>query len=66
MAQSINEQIGLLTAIESEAHFIEVGRKMLCTDIMPRSHDAALEKRECGFYGVGVNVAHDVDPSCCG
>jgi hypothetical protein len=34
---------------------------MLCTDFMPRSHDAALQEREGRFYGVSVNVAHDVD-----
>ena len=30
---------------------------MLCADFVPASHDAALEKRECGFDGVGVNVS---------
>jgi len=33
---------------------------MLRGNLMPCSHDAALEKRECGFDGVRVNVAIDV------
>ena len=61
MAQRINEQIRTLAAIESETHFFEVGREMLRADAMPRSHDAALKKRERGFDGVRVNVAHHVD-----
>ena len=34
---------------------------MLRANTMPRSHDAALQKREGVLYGVRVNVAHDVD-----
>src|SRR6185437_13773069 len=34
---------------------------MLDADSMPRSHDAALQQRECGFNGVGVNLTHDID-----
>jgi hypothetical protein len=60
MTQSINEQIGTLPAIESEFHLFEVGREMLCTNPVPRSHDAALEKRKGGFDCVGVNVSNDV------
>src|SRR5260370_1573932 len=30
---------------------------MLRRDFMPRSHNAALEQREGGFYGISVNVA---------
>jgi len=33
---------------------------MLRRNFVPRSHDAALEQRESGFDGIGVNVAHDV------
>ncbi len=47
--------------VESEAHFVKVGLQMLCANTMPRSHDAALQERECGFYGVRVDVAVDVD-----
>ncbi len=34
---------------------------MLCRNPMPRSHDAALEQRECRFNRVRVNVAANVD-----
>src|SRR5579872_4707927 len=34
---------------------------MLRADLMPRPHDAALEKREGRFDGVGMNVPIDVD-----
>jgi len=61
MTQSINEQIGLVAAIESERHFFAVGLKMLGADTMPTSDDAALEKRERGFNGVRVDVALGVD-----
>src|SRR5258708_23809421 len=60
MTQSINEQIGTLPAIESELHLFEVGRKMLGANPVPRSHDAALQKREGGFDSVSVNVSHNV------
>jgi hypothetical protein len=40
-----------------EAHFVKVSGEMLRTDFMPRSNDTALEQRECGFHGVGVDVA---------
>jgi len=33
---------------------------MLRVHLMPRAHDAALEKRERGFNGIGVNVAVSV------
>ena len=48
-------------AIEAERHFFKVGREMLCADMMPSSHDAALQKRERGFDRVRVGVALDVD-----
>jgi hypothetical protein len=35
---------------------------MFSTDSMPRSQNTALEKAECRFNGVGVNVALDVYP----
>jgi len=60
MTQGIDEQIRVLPAIETEAHLFEVGREMLGTESVPSPHDAALEKRERGFDGVRVNVAHDV------
>jgi len=60
MTQGINKQIGTLAAIESKFHFFKVGRKMLGANPVPRSHDAALEKRKGGFDGIGMNVSHDV------
>src|SRR5690348_14132424 len=62
MTQSVQEQIGILPAIEPEGHLIQVGGEMLCADLVPRSHDAALQERECGLYGIGVNVALNVNP----
>lgn len=61
MPQSIDEQIGLFATIETEAHFFEIGCKMLRADFVPRSHNAALQERECGLNCVCVNVSHDVD-----
>lgn len=60
MTQGVQKQIGTLPAIETEFHLFEIGREMFGANPMPRSHDAALEKGESGFNGVGVNVAHDV------
>ncbi len=60
MTQSVNKQIGTLPAIEAKFHLFQVGREMFGANSVPRSHDAAFEKRECGFNGIGVNVSHDV------
>src|ERR1700719_453633 len=57
MTQGVYKQIGILTPIESKRHFFAVGLKMLCTESMPRTNNAALQKRECGFDGVGIDVA---------
>src|SRR6266849_6696894 len=35
---------------------------MLCVHLMPRPNDAALEQAECGFDGIGMNVAMRVLP----
>jgi hypothetical protein len=51
MPQRIYEEIGILAAIETEFHLRKVSREMFCTDLMPRSYDAALEQREGGFDG---------------
>ena len=61
MTQRINEQIGAPTAIESECHFLKVGRKMLCRNLMPRTKDAALQERESGFDPIRGNFAFNVD-----
>jgi hypothetical protein len=60
MTQRIDKQIRALPAIKTEAHFFQIGWKMLGANPVPRTHDAALEKRESGFDGIRVNVAHDV------
>lgn len=60
MSQRVDEQIGILAAIESEAHFLKVRLKMLRADFVPSAHDAALEKRESGFNGVRVRIATNV------
>src|SRR5437660_5459913 len=60
MTQGIYETIGGLPSIQAQLHLFQVGRKMLGANPVPRSGDAALEKREGGFDGVGVNIAHDV------
>lgn len=58
MTQGIEKQIGTLPAIETEAHFFEVGRQMLCANPMPGSQYPALEQRESGLDSVCVNIAH--------
>lgn len=61
MTQGINEQVGLVAAIEAERHFLAVRLEVLRADAMPRANDAALQKRERGFNCVGVDVALRVD-----
>lgn len=63
MAQGIEEQVGVLPAIETEGHLVQVGSEMFCADLVPASDDAALEQRECGFDSIcghteTVFVAH--------
>lgn len=53
MTQGIQEQGRTLSAIEAECHLVQVGRKMFGADLVPVPHDAALQKRECGFNGIG-------------
>ena len=61
MTQSINEQIIVFAPIEAERHLFAVGLEMLRANLVPRSHDTALEQGERGFDSVGVNIAFDVD-----
>lgn len=61
MTQRVHEQIRILPPIESKTHLIEVGGEMFGADPMPRSDDAALEQRKCGFRGICVNVSVNVD-----
>ena len=61
MTQGIQEQSGLVTAIESERHLFAVGLKMLRAKSVPAAYDAALQERECRFDRIGVDVAFGVD-----
>src|SRR5689334_8534361 len=61
MTQSIQEEIGILPTIEPEGHLFQVCRQMLCADLVPSPHNAALQKRECGFNSVGMNVPVNVN-----
>lgn len=56
MTQGVQEKIGTLAAVETEAHFVQVGWKMLGADFVPRSDDAALEQGESRLHRVRVNV----------
>src|ERR1019366_6964475 len=48
------------TAIETESHFLKLGFQMFRGNPMPRTDNAALQERECGFDpvrgGISVNV----------
>src|ERR1039458_28416 len=59
MAQRVEEQIGAIPAVEAEGHLVQVGLQMLGADLVPRSHDAALEQRESRLNGVGMNVGSE-------
>ena len=61
VAQRIDEQIRAAPAVEPERHFLKVGGKMLCRDLMPRAQDSALQERERRFNAIRSHVAIDVD-----
>src|SRR5438552_18985612 len=61
MTQSINEQIGTLTAIEPEFHLRKIRGKMLCADLVPASDDCTLQQRKCILDCVRVNVGSESD-----
>lgn len=50
MAQGIKEQVGTIPTVKAEAHLVQVGLQMLGAEAMPRSNDAALEKRKGRAY----------------
>src|SRR5439155_14620580 len=60
MTQGVQEQIGTLSAVETEAHLVQVGGQMLSTDFVPCSNDAPLEQRERRLNSVRVNVTFHV------
>src|SRR5208282_3281513 len=55
-----HKQIRVLPAIEPKGHLIEIGRKVLGADFVPRSNDSSLEKREGRLYRVRVDVATNI------
>jgi len=61
MTESIEKQVGILAAVESERHFIEVSRKVLGANLVPRPHDSPLQEREGAFNRIGMHVANCVD-----
>ena len=61
--QRLKKQRVRVPAIEAERHLIQVGRKMLCRDLVPRSNDATFQQREGGFDAVRCHVTPDVDAS---
>src|SRR2546428_9895164 len=61
MTQRVQEQIGILPAIEAECHLIQVGCEMLCADPMPRSDNAAFQEGESIFNGIGMHFALDIN-----
>src|SRR5260370_5890467 len=58
----VTKQERVLAVVKPPRHFVEVGRKMLRADLMPRTHDAALQERECGFDRISMNVSVHVPP----
>ena len=54
--ERVAEQVRVFTIVETEAHFIQIGLQVLCANTMPRSHNAALKQRKCGFNPVRVDV----------
>src|SRR5438552_18721062 len=61
MTQGVQEQISILPAIEAKFHLREVCGQMLRADLVPASHDAALEQGKCGFNCVGMDITAHVD-----
>lgn len=61
MSHGIQKQVRPLATIESEFHLLQVGREMLCRNLVPSTDYTPLEKRERGFDGVGVNVAPHIN-----
>lgn len=56
----IYEEVQVIPPIEAERHLVKVCRKMFRAKLVPRSHDATLEKRECAFNRIGVDISDHV------
>ena len=37
----VAEKVPIVAVIETPSHLVQIGRKVLCADLMPRTHDAA-------------------------
>lgn len=61
MTQGVEKQVGILSAIEAECHLVQVGREVLCADLVPCAHDAALEQGECGLDSIGMNITVNIN-----
>src|SRR2546427_9398488 len=46
----VTKQIYIFPIVEAPCHLLKVGCQMLCRNAMPRTNDAALKQRECGFH----------------
>jgi hypothetical protein len=57
VAQGIEEQIGIVAAIEPERHFFKVGLQVLRAEFVPATAQTTLEQGERGFNGIGVGLA---------
>src|SRR2546425_4384156 len=64
MTQGIQEQIGVLPAIEAECHFVQVGCEMLGADPMPGSDDATLQEGESILNGIGMHFTLNINLGC--
>jgi hypothetical protein len=53
MTQCVKKQVGVLAAVEAERHLVQVGREMLCADLVPRPQGAPLKL----CLGGGCSVA---------
>jgi hypothetical protein len=61
MTQSVNEQIGSLPAVKTELHFVQVGLQVFGANLVPGSHNAALQQRERTFHCISVYVSPKPD-----
>src|SRR5688572_10058223 len=61
MTQSVDKQIGAVASVEPESHFVAIGREMLRANMMPRTNNASLKKREGGLNRVCMNVAININ-----
>lgn len=60
MTQGIEEQIGILPAVESEAHFFKISLQMLGAQFVPATTQTTLEQRESILDRVGVDISAHV------